>query len=786
MTRPLFARAAACLAACSVTAVTLVLAPSSPHAQAVPRRAVDDSPLKVTLDTMTPSVIPRRGPITLRGEVTNRSDDTYTDAQVYLFHSATPITSRAGLAEAVTTDAATDVGGRVTDEGLYDEIGDLEPGETTSYDVTVRRSDLEITGDPGVYWVGTHVLGAVDGVRTGLAAGRARSFMPLMPDDAPTTDLSVVVPLRERVRRGGNGSLLGLRQWQRSLSDDGRLGRIGLFASGSSGPLTWLVDPAVIDAVRSVAADDPPLSTAPDGTGPGGDGEGEADGSEASTSPSAEAGEDEGSVPEDGAESGEEDGEGQEPEEELSPEAQVAQAWLDGFLADVTGDALYALPYGDIDVPAFTRTHIDDIVDEAERLSADTMAELDLDTTAAVAPPRGYLPARALARVDPGTAVLMSDLAFPTVDDTVLSRPDGTQVVLTDTAAAGGGPGPQPRNGLLALRQRILSDVALTSLAGEAGEPVVVTLPSRFDPGEDWQTADFFGGLDVPWLRQVDLRQVLVGGLSTTTTQAPLYPASQRDAHIPLANQLATQELGRVGRVYADLLTDNDSVADDLAKTGMLASSYFVRNRPGAAQLRARNTTTRVRRDMQQVVVDGPPFVRMTSLTGPISVTVDNQLDVPVTVALEARANTDGLSISTPDPIQLGPGQRTPVRLRADADSIGVHTVSLVATTPEGEAIGSRTQFSVRTSNVGTFVWFVVGGGAAVLALAIVIRLVRRIRAARAGSSGSDVDTDRTDAAAEPGTVPTTSATVGPSSPPTNAAEDVATGTAKPVEGATP
>ena len=122
-----------------------------------------------------------------------------------------------------------------------------------------------------------------------------------------------------------------------------------------------------------------------------------------------------------------------------------------------------------------------------------------------------------------------------------------------------------------------------------------------------------------------------------------------------------------------------------------------------------------------------------------------------------------------------------------DADSIGVHTVSLVATTSEGEAIGSRTQFSVRTSNVGTFVWFVVGGGAAVLALAIVIRLVRRIRAARAGSSGSDVDTDRTDdAAAEPGTVPTTSATVGPSSTPTNAAEDVATGTAKPVEGATP
>ena len=142
---------------------------------------------------------------------------------------------------------------------------------------------------------------------------------------------------------------------------------------------------------------------------------------------------------------------------------------------------------------------------------------------------------RYLHRVDLAKeTVLMSDLAFPTVENTVISRPDGTKVALTDTAAASGGPGPGNRTGLLALRQRILSDVALTSLAGEAGEPVVVTLPPRFNPGEDWQTADFFGGLDVPWLRQVDLRQVLADGTSTTTSQAPLYPASQRDAHVPL------------------------------------------------------------------------------------------------------------------------------------------------------------------------------------------------------------------------------------------------------------
>ena len=736
VTRPVFSRAAACLArgvtAGIVTVITLVLAlglasVATPPAGALPRRAVDDSPLGVTLDTLTPSVVPRRGPITIRGEVTNRSEDTYTDLQVYFFHSQAPITSRASLAEAVTTDPETDLGPRVTPEGRFDEIGDLEPGETTSYSVTVRRSDLAITGDPGVYWVGAHVLGAVDGIRTGLAAGRARSFMPLVPASSPTADLGIVVPLRERVRRGADGSLLGLGHWQRSLVSDGRLGRIGQFAAGSSGPLSWLVDPAVLDAVGSVAADNPPRYTGPDGTGPGQNEPSES----VSPSPSATGNPD--------------DTEGTEEDDadEPSAEADNARAWLDAFVADVQGDAVLALPYGDVDIPAFNGNQLHGTVRQAQRLSTDTTDGLALETTPAVAPPSGYLPGRALARVAPDTTVLMSDLAMPTVQDTVVSRPDGTRVVLTDTAAASGGPGPQSRTNLLALRQRILSDLALTSLAGDTGQPVVVTLPSGFDPGEDWQTADFFGGLDQPWLRQVDLDELLEGGPFPPSDQAPLYPASQRDLHVPLANQLATRELGEVGRVYAELLSDNDSVADELAKQGMLASSYFVRRRPGAALNRTRNAAASVRRTWQEVNVDGPPFVRMTSQTGPISITVENGLDMPVTVGLEATTRDPELTVNTPEPINLGPGERAPIRLQADAKSIGVHTVTIAATTEKGSRLGADTQFTVRTSNVGTFVWIVVGLGFAVLAVAIVIRLVRRIRAAAARRGGGpDQDDD--------------------------------------------
>jgi hypothetical protein len=241
----------------------------------------------------------------------------------------------------------------------------------------------------------------------------------------------------------------------------------------------------------------------------------------------------------------------------------------------------------------------------------------------------------------------------------------------------------------------------------------------------------------VPWLTRVGVGDVVDAGPASTTTQPPLYPASQRAAHVPLANQLAAKELQELGRVYAELLTDNDNIADQLAKAGTLATSYQVRGRTDAALARARETAERVRRKLASVEVDGPAFVSMTNEIGPIGVTVENKLDDTVTVQLEAQTQSGDVEIEKPDPITLGPGQRAPVRMRARAASIGVHNVTLVATTTEGSMLGSRDQFTVRSSNIGTVIWVVMGGGAALLAVAIAVRLVRRVRAYRRDGAAS-------------------------------------------------
>jgi hypothetical protein len=694
----------------------------TPDAARAARHAPAGTPLEVSVETMTPSVIPRRGTVTLTGEVTNTSPDTWTDLQAYLMVSSVPITTEADLAAAAGTDPATEVGGRITRDGQFDEIGDLDPGESTSYTVSVPRRYLEISGEPGAYWVGVHVLGAVDGIRDGVADGRARTFMPLMSDRGPGTEVAVVVPLRDRVRRSAEGRLLGLQRWQKMLGPEGRLTRLADFAAESERPLTWLVDPAVLDAASSVAHENPPLDTGDDGSGPDEGGEEDQGGGEsASSSPS--------SSPSAGSDSGDAgSASGQEP----SPQAQDAADWLAGFVAGAGRSSVLAVPYGDLDVAAVTGNRLNRILRTAEDLSHQTLDTLGIDGSPVVSPPSGLLPARALAALDAATPVVLSDRAFPEVGGPVLTRPDGAEVVLLDSAAGSGGPGPNDPTDPLALRQRILADAAVHALSPDRDRPLVVSTPAYWELGGAWQGADFFDGLDVPWLSQVDLTTVLSRDAGEPNDQAPLYPARERRREVPFANQLATQELVEIGDVYADLLTRNDTVGDELAKAAMLASSYSARSRPAAALERARNTTLRIRRTMQLVDIDGPGFVMMSSPTGPISVTVANNLDEPVTVRLQAATGRDGLTIKAPGPITLGPGQRAPVRLRAESTAIGVHAVTLVATTEDGRRLGSTVQFNVRSSNVGLVIWLVMGTAGALLLVMIGFRILRRVRAYRA------------------------------------------------------
>jgi len=159
-----------------------------------------------------------------------------------------------------------------------------------------------------------------------------------------------------------------------------------------------------------------------------------------------------------------------------------------------------------------------------------------------------------------------------------------------------------------------------------------------------------------------------------------------------------------------------------------LASSQNARRDPVRPRVQAIRTANYVRSRMGKVRLEGPPFVMMSGESGPILVTLVNGLDEPVTVGVRTQTSSHDLTVSKIDPVTLGPGRRTALRLHATSHDIGVHPVTLEVTTADGTPLGSRAQLTVRTSNVSTVIWLIMGVGGGLLFLAIVVRLVRRIR----------------------------------------------------------
>src|SRR3954466_9035955 len=84
--------------------------------------ATTKSPLRVSIETLSPAVVPARGRVTITGRITNRSQEAWTALNAYMFTSPAPIVDRSGLAAAAATDEAAQVGSRITPDGSYDVV----------------------------------------------------------------------------------------------------------------------------------------------------------------------------------------------------------------------------------------------------------------------------------------------------------------------------------------------------------------------------------------------------------------------------------------------------------------------------------------------------------------------------------------------------------------------------------------------------------------------------------------------------------------------------------------
>jgi len=709
------------------------------------RRAAT-TPLTVTIETLTPAAIPARGPVLVAGTVTNTDSEPWLTINVYSFISAEPMTTDAQVATAAQVDESTAVGERITDFGSYDSIDSIEPGESKSFSLTVDAALLH-ADTPGVYWFGVHALGQRgDEGRDELAVadGRARTFLPMVPDGREGREsVSVVVPLRGSLEYADDGSLADLERWTTTLRPGGRLrSLVELAATAGDRTVSWVVDPALLDAVRQLAAGNPPRSLEPNLQ------EGEDDGEDVpsdSASPGETAGETLGetagettsdpqpteSPSETPTAEPEEDPAEAELSEDLDPEtreaAEAAREWLGRLRGAMDGgDEVLALPYGDLDVSAAAR-HARGAYARARNRSERPLPGLGFETTPAVASPSGYLSAESLRTVDRDAVILVTDQMLAKAPP--VASVHGRRLVATSSGAIEGGPAPGDPRGAIALRQRILAEAAVRFLK-PARSPVVVMLPPDWVPPT---SGSFFSGFDLDWL---DLTSV-TGATEELPAQSRSgdelrYPERQTTFELDAANFVAANALRQAGETLQALLTLNNLVGGTVTDQALASTSYAARARPDTNRAAADRSRQWIEERMAEVHVSTPSAVTLSSINGSFPASIRNELDQPVTVSLAARgSDEDELRIAEVGEVDLLPQGSTTVLLEARTDTPGVHDVTIVVTDKTGRPLGGSDELSIRSARVSNVIWLFLAAGIGLLFGTIAFRLVRRVRAAR-------------------------------------------------------
>jgi len=658
-------------------AVTAIVAAAVPLFGAVtPARATTDSgdPLAVSIDTLTPSTVPKKGVVTVTGEITNDDTSTWTGINVYAFIGDTPITTPAELSGAVVAaeeDPTAPLGDRITEPGDYVTIPRLAPGASASYTLHVPRKDLPVSA-PGVYWFGVHALGDGPDGRDTSADGRARTLLPLVPTSKKTVpeEVALVVPLRAHVVHETDGRLADLNEWDRLLGPSGRLTSALALGSGSQ-PVTWLLDPAVIDALRQLAAGNPP--TLPTST--------------AKPRPNA-------------------------------PIAVQANAWLTRFEQYVPDNELMSLPYGDLDVDG-AAARAPALYATARERSTGALAAAHLDATPVDAPITGYASAGAL-KLDSATPTIVSDLAVGGAQSPV-AKIGGQPLYVASSGASSGGPGPDDPHATVSMRQRLLAEAAVRL---GSTKPLIVSLPAS------WSTSDpaaFLSGLNVPWLSLMTLDAATAG---ITPARLPAdqlqYDATERKEELRKSAFRAAQRLIDAGQTLQDVIGSGDlstSVLDD-ALTTISYESRGARTRPAVANRDA------ILAALDSVTIQAPRGVTMSSARGSFSATVVNGLPVPITVQVEGTTDPHA-NVTAPANVRVPANGRSTVLLTATTQTNGVHMVTLHLTDAAGNPISTSVKVPVRSAQVSKIIWVFIAVGGGLLFSAIGFRLTRRIRRER-------------------------------------------------------
>lgn len=671
---------------------------------AQPAAAQEDTEARVELTRLSPTIVDPDSEIVFEGRVTNVGDRPLVRLQASIWRSLTPLTTRDQFDQAAGSEPTDPEGERMYSaetpdayQDLYtEEEPELPPGATATFRLRADAADFfaPAIAQNAVYLAGVHIR--ENGIAT---VGRTRTYLPVRAgEESGLQPGQTAIGTSTLVRLSAPPSMTR----PRVFADDDLAGQVApggrldaLLRAAELPDSSYVVDPNLIAELRAMESGYQVIG--PDGKLTAGEGR------------------------------------------------EDAQAWLDRFAAlRAEHDGFQSL-YADPDLTALVRAGRLDLV-EAGQQAAEAVPETK-GLPLLVTPGDGAAdrPTLQAARELGADAVLLADTSVG--DAGPLLRASGGPTILSyDTEVAAGGPGPEPSDTSVQLRQTSLADSFLDSISGQPAGTL-----GRLRLVTDADQADGVSGSTAPWLKPRGVADLLTDDPEPLRNRLS-YPDQAAE------NELTERQLTRLGRVeenlrtYRDLLAEpgrTDNLIDQLLIRG---SSTAWRGHRGAmndfldaGQLLlstgdGQSVSVNDLDDGTALRVEGNEQVTLTGSTGQIPVTVVNELTVPVRLQLITESpNRSRLQLDDIPAEQLGviaAGAKAPAQIPARAGSNGTLPVTIRLATEDGDPIGEPLTIRVNATQAGRIGWIIAIASGIVLLGGVVLR-IRQVARER-GSGASD------------------------------------------------
>jgi Family of unknown function (DUF6049) len=677
-----------------------------------PRRSDEpETGIAVDLEQIAPAYLQPGDELTVSGTVTNLDRERWRDVQVYLMRPVTAATTPDEVETLADTPVEVADGERILREGFYLELGGLDPGASEQFELSIPFRLLNLSPEAyGVYTLAVQVL-ATDALdnRDSVAEGRARSLIPLMPDDSPRVGVSTIWPFRDDLVREPDGQYADRDELIEDISSGGRLRTLldlARTSRSSSTPISLLLDPALLDALRSIVAGDPGRPREP---------------ATPSESPSAT---DEATF---------------DALQPVTPEQRAANDFLDDLAALIGLNSVWIEGYGGPDLTALSDYDSKRLHRTISRANRAALSEVGISSDRSRAYlPTGVLDVEALEALGPKTTTLVTSAQVrrwaPEDGPIATVRSDGSRarVVVANDAVLDGGLEPGPTDTALHVRQRLLAESAVLSLQAEAegrrrAPAMVMLADDGWDPGANARASDFFDAFDVPWVYATDLSAERTDGPHRGARHLrPRNDAEGReDPPIPTSLARSADRIRGRGVITYAITRKDRQLLSYYDEAAALTVSEQWRADPDLSQEMADETIGQLDGQLAGVTLEAPEFVTLSSSSGQFPLTISNDLAWPITVGVRLEAEDGGLVVEQDEPVDVDPHQSTTVNVRVDAEDVAVSEVTARLTTPKGRPFGEPVTFRVRSSVVGMVIWIALGAAGAIVVFAVG-RRVRR------------------------------------------------------------